>query len=312
MSKEIFKPKEKLLLHFGRVADWLKGKNIAPILVEISPSNKCNCSCSYCFYRNKHDKTHIKTETLESTLKDMKEMGVKAVSWTGGGEPTQHPKFDEIVTYAHLEGLKQGLFTNGTKNLLHPEFFEWIRVSVADDKLYGKHIPKWREKTTVGVCMTITEENTRLIPKIKHDAEHLKAHYFQIRPALMPPGTKQLNLPQGMIFNMAKSEKIPVYLSEYKWEDYKKEKEYKECYGHNFCPFIDSNGDVAACAYHLKEPEYVFGNLYKKSFKEIWENRNPNKIKIKNCQSCCKLHETNKILYFLKHGEKQIDHVDFI
>ena len=38
----------KLIYHIPRVNDWLKGKIIYPIYMEISPSGACNQRCIYC------------------------------------------------------------------------------------------------------------------------------------------------------------------------------------------------------------------------------------------------------------------------
>lgn len=313
-NKKIFKPQEKLLLHFDRINDWLNGKNVAPINVEISPSNKCNLHCSYCFYKNTHDTTIIDFDKLKDALSDMKKIGVKAISWTGGGEPTLHPQFNELVKYANSLGLKQGLFTNGTNDIKYPEVFEWIRVSVSDNKLFGDYIQNWSKSTIVGVCTNVTMENWKDLESLRKEAEEKNANYFQIRPALSLPGKTQTKLPENNIFDIVKQNaKIPVSLTDYKWEDYCKPKPYDKCYGHVFCPFIDTNGDVLSCAYHLKNSEYIFGNIYEKSFSEIWEERNSQKIKISpNCQTCCKNSEINELLYLLKHGKEHIGHTEFV
>jgi len=317
---QIFNPPSKLLAHWDIVDKWKNNHFHPPILVEISLSNLCNMSCPYCFYKNKHDSTQLQTGTVKRLLKDLAHIGVKAVSYTGGGEPTLHPNFDEIVEYAHELGLKQGLFTNGTNKIAHPEHFEWIRVSVPNNKLYSE-LQMWLGKTTVGVCMTLTHENLKDVQRIKTEAEDMGADYFQVRPALMPPGKEQLRFDKNKLFELLEGdEKLDVYLSEYKWDDYCKERGYDECYGHWFCPFVDSNGDVVSCAYHLKDPDYIFGNLYESHFEEIWNKRfwdktlykDSKQIKIKNCQTCCKNHEINKVLYNIKHPDKILEHVDFL
>ena len=38
----------KLLFHPRRVADWLEGKPIAPLYLEVSPSGMCNHRCRFC------------------------------------------------------------------------------------------------------------------------------------------------------------------------------------------------------------------------------------------------------------------------
>lgn len=307
MSSKIFDPQGKLLLHFDQVNRWMKGENVAPIQVEISPSNACRASCNYCFYRGTHDKTFIDTEKLKIALDDMKEIGVKAIGITGGGEPTEHEDFDEIVDYTHKLKLEQGMFTNGMNQIEHPERFKWIRISVTNGKLYDKFINEWAKHTTVGVCLTIDRGvGIHKALGIMKEAQDANAHYFQIRPAL---GRGNIDFPY--MVNI-KSD-IKFYRSEYKWLDYMGPKSYEKCYGHNFSPYLDSNGDVLSCAYHLKNKKYTFGNIYDNTFKHIWKHRNMKKIKMdKECITCCKLHEINKMLYFLKHGKETLEYVNFV
>jgi cyclic pyranopterin phosphate synthase len=38
----------KLMFHVGRVNDWLRGKQICPIYMEIAPAGGCNHRCIFC------------------------------------------------------------------------------------------------------------------------------------------------------------------------------------------------------------------------------------------------------------------------
>jgi len=178
--------------------------------------------------------------------------------------------------------------------------------------LHTNYITEWAKKTTVGVCATLTKENVILAKSFRELSERFGAHYFQIRPALQPPGKKQLVFDKEKVFaEVKKGAKIPIFLSPYKWNEYLKPRGYRKCYGFHFCPFIDSNGDVVSCAYHLKEKKYVFGNIERESFRKIWENI-PSYVPVHHCQICCKNHEINKLLYFLKHGSKDLEFKEFI
>jgi len=104
----------------------------------------------------------------------------------------------------------------------------------------------------------------------------------------------------------------------YKLEDLMLDKEnygrgYKECLGSQFQPCIGSDGYVYVCTNHRGHKEYSYGNLYEKSFKEIWNdldkrNKIMNKInkveKFCNCSQLCKPHESNKILWSIKNNLK--------
>jgi hypothetical protein len=51
---------------------------------------------------------------------------------TGGGEPTLHPDFNELVTWLAMLGIKIGLITNGTQShhVRTWKAFSWVRVSI--------------------------------------------------------------------------------------------------------------------------------------------------------------------------------------
>jgi MoaA/NifB/PqqE/SkfB family radical SAM enzyme len=68
-------------------------------------------------------------------LEDMVALGVRAVTFGGGGEPTVHPDHCELFASARLRGLQVALVTNGerlrgrTQDVVS-ENMQWIRVSV--------------------------------------------------------------------------------------------------------------------------------------------------------------------------------------
>tara|TARA_R100000005_G_C4973125_1_gene185414 strand:- start:373 stop:1353 length:981 start_codon:yes stop_codon:yes gene_type:complete len=51
---------------------------------------------------------------LMNVCKDFVDMGVRAVNWTGGGEPFLNRHTKEAIEYLGSNGVKMGVFTNGT------------------------------------------------------------------------------------------------------------------------------------------------------------------------------------------------------
>jgi len=122
----------KAAWHIDRIADLRAGRQAVPVSIQLIPSDYCNQDCSYCAYRasdglsvaefggpdkaGKH--THnplrmIPTAKLREILKDAADLGVKSVTWTGGGEPTAHPDHMELFEYALDLGLECSMNTNG-------------------------------------------------------------------------------------------------------------------------------------------------------------------------------------------------------
>jgi sulfatase maturation enzyme AslB (radical SAM superfamily) len=106
-----------------------------------------------------------------------------------------------------------------------------------------------------------------------------------------------------------------VMYTRYKFEELQMpgKKLYDKCYGGQFVPVVDANGDIVNCMYFLKNPDYVLGNLNEKNFKRIWNGgwwRRIEKLDLSKCQVCCKNNEINKFLYVAKH--KPFIHENFI
>ncbi len=317
--KVTFNPQMKLLWHWDEIASWARNDNSVPILVEISPTNYCNANCPWCFYAGAHNGKHIKRETMLKALSDMADLGVRAISWTGGGEPTLHPNFKEFVEKAHRLKLKQALFTNALDyklNWVNPDLFEWIRISLTekyvdgiDKKLLKEYV---KSKTKIGICLNLTKKNQSQMEKMVRQSRRLGVDYFQVRPALVKSYKDQPSFKIPYHLKSLEKPKFKVYLSEYKFIDSTQAREYNVCYGHNFCPIIDFDGDVNVCMYKLGQKPYVFGNLYKNSFIEIWHSKRRKKIKACNlvnedCQVCCKNHEINKLLFYIKNPDGKAD-----
>ena len=55
------------------------------------------------------------TEKVFQALESFKAIGVTGVEFTGGGEPSIHPHFKEIVRYAKDLGFSLGICTNAAR-----------------------------------------------------------------------------------------------------------------------------------------------------------------------------------------------------
>jgi MoaA/NifB/PqqE/SkfB family radical SAM enzyme len=85
-------------------------------------------------------------------LDDCAEMGVSGVQFTGGGEPTVHPRFFGMLEHAQGHGLATSLVTNGVQIGKHTNAhgallaaLSWARVSIdagnAADYMKIRHVP---------------------------------------------------------------------------------------------------------------------------------------------------------------------------
>ena len=145
-ESRIFNPQSKIIANVDRVVEFIETGNTAPVLVEVDPSNACNHACSFCLSSYIHFDKYKGTETFSRAImpremlmnlcSDFVKMGVRSINWTGGGEPCLNKHLKEAIEYCGSNGIKMGIFTNGT--LLDKwEMFEtmvdnmtWVRFSV--------------------------------------------------------------------------------------------------------------------------------------------------------------------------------------
>tara|TARA_R110000803_G_C11989495_1_gene321981 strand:- start:36984 stop:38096 length:1113 start_codon:yes stop_codon:yes gene_type:complete len=144
----------KILHHNDKLEVLRGGGQPVPLQVQIIVSDLCNHDCSFCAYRmsgyssNQHfgvedPITHIVNnnpnrmipfDKIIEILDDCVAMGVKAIQYTGGGEPSVHPQWIDILQATLDRGLELAVVTNGT-NMKDgvPELYaraKWVRISV--------------------------------------------------------------------------------------------------------------------------------------------------------------------------------------
>lgn len=124
-----------------KLESFKTGNATAPIFVRIKPTNRCNHDCPTCIYEPSFIGMHssmsreneLSEEKLFEVLGDLREMQVKAVLWSGGGEPLMHPNISDAFKKTREYGIQQALVTNGQKlkDKIVDEVatFDWIRVS---------------------------------------------------------------------------------------------------------------------------------------------------------------------------------------
>lgn len=117
---------------------WKHDRYFPPVIVEISPTHKCNQLCRYC-YSNKRGKPGdtLRDEILISSFTQIADAGVQAVEVQGTGEPLMHKALPTAIEAGAKRGLSIGLTTNGVllnKSLQERtlEHLFYVKFSVID------------------------------------------------------------------------------------------------------------------------------------------------------------------------------------
>ena len=213
--------------HPDRIADLREGRRPVPVHVQIILSDLCNQDCSFCAYRmsaglsnelfpgedgKKNPNRMIPTEKALEIVEDCAEMGVKAIQFTGGGEPTVHPDHLRIFALAQELGIETALVTNGVKlNPSDPAILAmtWIRVSVDAGTLEAyvkvRRVPEghWSKAWTnirglkeagylgtLGVGFVVTPDNFRGIAHAARMAKDAGAANMRVGAVFSEEGTR--------------------------------------------------------------------------------------------------------------------------
>ncbi len=119
------------------------GRVPSPVYVRIKPTNVCNHACWFCAYRSDavslgsgmELRDRIPRDKMREICDDLIEIGVEAVTFSGGGEPLIYPHIVETVDRLASGGIRIGALTNGSmlKGKVADAFARhgtWLRVSI--------------------------------------------------------------------------------------------------------------------------------------------------------------------------------------
>ena len=346
----------KLMYHVKRVNDWLDGKTIYPIYMEISPSGACNHRCVYCGldfmgYKPKY----LDPVILRERLTELGRLGLKSVMYAGEGEPFLHPDMPGIIRHTAKAGIDVGITTNGV--LLDKKIADkilgsttWIKVSIngatpeTHAKIHGcgladfgkvienmSYAAEARKKNnyacTLGMQLVLLPENAREVTALAKLARDIGMDYLVVKPYSQHPQSRTTRyaaikysdydrLADKLVkFNTYSFEVIFRKLAMKKWDD--GVKSCDRCLALPFWSYIDAGGNVWGCSIYLGDKRFLYGNIYKQTFRQIWEGGKrrrsllyaEKKLDTSKCRVNCRMDEINKYLWKLKqpHG-----HVNFI
>ena len=102
----------KILLHREKVRDYLKGKPIFPVTLELDITSDCSKNCLDCPSARSSESWNLKTEFIDRLFSFL-EGQTRGLLLTGG-EPTMSPLFPEVLRMARNRGfLDVAVVTNG-------------------------------------------------------------------------------------------------------------------------------------------------------------------------------------------------------
>jgi len=102
------------------ISDFYRGVLPTPVTIFTDLTDKCNLSCNMCFARGKREslpQTSIPTYAYLETLRFVKSSDkIFSQGISGGGEPSIHPDFLEILDYSGRNNISTFVTTNGSRS----------------------------------------------------------------------------------------------------------------------------------------------------------------------------------------------------
>lgn len=308
MAEDIRMDSHKLIYHPETVSRWLKGENIYPIEIEISPSGTCNHRCVFCAVDYiGYQPVFLDKDVILRDIRHMSKKGLKSVICSGEGEPLLNKNMPDIANGIKSCGVDVAMSTNGvlfSRDKIEEclEAFSWVRYSIAsmEQDSYNK-IQRGRDddlekvkanldaavrfkrdhqlKTTLGVQCLLMPDNVEQLPYMAKMLREMGVDYLTIKPYSQHLHSKnKFEINYEEMLDLEKqvreyaTEEFAVYFRTSAMKKMHHEKSYKQCYGLPFMTHIDAKGNVWPCVAHIGTKELCYGNINEQTFEQIWES----------------------------------------
>jgi len=331
------------IVHFPEKLESLRtGKVAAPLYVRVKPINKCCHDCFFCVYNKENSNMHdnmdradmLSKDKLFEILDNFKEMGVKALTYSGGGEPLMHPNIVEVLNKTKENGIDLSILTNGQllsgqrANALKDA--RWVRVSMdyctpeqfvasrgSNAKMFDVIIENLKKFASIknpdcdlSVNFIITRENyeniieaAKLLKDAKVDNVRFSPvwliDYIDYHKPLIEEVKSRLAFARGLF----ESENFKIYDS-YNITPEVVNRKYSKCFIMQIIPVIGADYNVYTCHNKSYTNEACMGSIKHQSFKDLWfseqtksffESFNPQE----NCRCQCANDKKNIFIHDL-------------
>lgn len=347
------------IFHFKDKIDSLPesvDKIMAPIHIRIKPTNVCNHNCWYCAYkvgnlqlgRDMVTRNQIPREKMFEIIDDIREMGVQAITFSGGGEPFCYPYLLEAVKRLVDSDIKFAVLTNGSR--LKDEIAEifahhgtWVRVSIDgwDEESYTRYrrvdrgeflkvmgnmrnFKKLDGGCYLGVSLVIDKDNAGHIYGLIERLKDIGVDSVKASPCIVSNSRDENNKYHRPIFENVKAQiqKAIADLADNKFEvfdayhelDETFKKEYRWCPYLQILPVIGADLNIYPCqdkAYNLDEG--LIGSIKNQRFKDFWFSDKSKFFKINPsllCNHHCVANIKNKLVLEYLNTDKE--HLEFV
>ena len=318
------------------------GEMPPPVHVRIKPTNRCNQNCWFCAYRSDNVKLgedmdeadQIPERKMFEIVDDLIAMGVRAVTFSGGGEPLLYKPLPKVVQRLGAAGVKIGCLTNGT-NLKGgmadalAAFGCWVRVSIngADDEGYARargvkvgdysrvlaNIHAFAERTstcTLGASLIIGRDNFDRVFDACADLKRAGVRHVKLSAAVVGNDISENNAYHVGILDTVRAEAVRAQglnddtfqvVDHYHLLGDRFEKPYTRCPSLGLLTVIGADQAIYACQDKAYTEGGRLGSIKDMSFRDFWFSAQNSEAQCaidpsRHCRHHCAGHAKNDLL----------------
>jgi len=348
------------IFHHKEILDMIdEGRRVTPLYIRMKPTNLCNHHCAYCSYgRGKVENQTAVRDSVKNTdmipwtkmqeiIRDFGEMGVKAVTFSGGGEPLTYPKIIETVQMMKARKIDLSLITNGhlLSGQIAEHFYDakWVRVSfdspnaaeyavlrnisVNSFQTVCNNIQSFAankaKNCILGINFVISKANYTRVYEAAELLKSLGVNNVKFAAVVDNQANYHNKLKDIVIEQIHRAqEKLAsdnfVIVNNYEsdWMDKNfTVQEFPKCYTCKLVTVIAADSKVYYCHTRAYDTHAVLGDLANQSFKTVWFSEEVTK-KLANlqpkvdCKNFCVYEERNKLIQ--SYFDVDFNHINFI
>jgi len=328
---------------------------LPPVHVRIKPTNVCAHRCHYCAYRSDNlqlgaqmdARDQIPEVKMFQILEDLDEMGVQAVTFSGGGDPFYYKPLLSVVKWLAGSSIHFASLTNGAK--LEGEIAEvfsshgtWLRISLDgwDDESYTRYrgvrvgaftrlmknlaaFSRLGGACHLGVSLIIDEMNVTHIGELLERLRDNGVESVKVSPCVISNSGHENNayhspyidLVREVVARMSlefREDSFEIY-NAYHHLDEKFDKKYDWCPYQQMLTVIGADLNLYSCQDKAYTSEGCLGSLRDKRFRDLWFESKENFFRVRPRLDCC--HHcvaNNKNLTLIEYLDGEPEHRYFV
>ncbi len=317
----------KIFHHPEKLNDIINKKRTAPIYLRIKPTNICNQDCYYCTYKNSITTTgrevkkndFIPFDKMTEMINDFENIGVKAITLSGGGEPLFYKYIIPTLEMLFERNFDVSVVTNAQSlkgevaTLLYNA--KWIRVSLdsANEETYKKirnvntfnevidNIKNFclnkNENCDVGINFVVSKDNYTQIYDMAKLAKEIGVNNIKFAGIVFNEGTREYHeeICDVVLEQIQRAKEdfvdesfniVSKYAVEIKEEAH--QREYDNCHISQIFAVVGADCNVYMCHQLAYTERGTIGSVAERSFKDLWFDKDTvQKIQDFNCKVNC-------------------------